>query len=184
MADSGTPNLCAGKGLKPSECQYGDQYALLAAHELIELHAQSGTCPRRSPASLPPVPIILPALHLMCAHVCALDDITHLLRAALILEEAIQHSGSYAQLKLLAMRVYTLLGVAQPALKHWDVCDVKQIQNDSLGYIASDSMALLGALPEAEAVYIRAKRFFANTNVEVRVPYLPVLNTTKQCELG
>lgn len=93
-------------------------------------------------------------------------DASYLHRSAVMLERAIAASKHNAQLRLLAVKVFVLLGAVEKAEEHWKACDVKQIQLDSIGYIMTDHIMYLGALPSTETLYSRTNNFFINTNRE------------------
>lgn len=93
-------------------------------------------------------------------------DASYLYRAALMLEKATSASKHNAQLRLLAVKIYILLGAAKEAWKHWEACDVKQIQLDSIGYIMADHLVYLGDWVNTETMFSHSAFFFKNTNLE------------------
>lgn len=86
----------------------------------------------------------LTAVHVLTAIYIDTGDLAALHRAAFVLDRAIASSVSNMQLRLLASRVFTLLGATQPAWAHWRKCDVKQIQLDSVAYLMADHCMYVG----------------------------------------
>lgn len=80
----------------------------------------------------------LTAAHVLTSVYLDSGDVSALYRAAVVLDTAIASSVSNMQLRLLATRVFTLLGATKPAWAHWEKCVIKQIQLDSVAYLMAD----------------------------------------------
>lgn len=63
--------------------------------------------------------------------------------------------------------MYSLLGAGDAAWKHWEACDIKQIQLDTIAYILTDHLALAGAPACQEQIYSQAQTFFKYANKEM-----------------
>ncbi|XP_013396790.1 N-alpha-acetyltransferase 25, NatB auxiliary subunit-like [Lingula anatina] len=84
------------------------------------------------------------------------------LREAIVqLEEALQKSPSSFQFKMALIKLYCLLGAFGPCPAVYDSMDIKHIQNDTLGYLVSNSVSKLGFLNSACAMYGSMLRFFS-----------------------
>eukprot|EP00041_Stephanoeca_diplocostata_P037827 m.1448084 g.1448084 ORF g.1448084 m.1448084 type:complete len:975 (+) comp25111_c0_seq5:142-3066(+) len=114
-------------------------------------------------------PYVLVAAHLLYDLYVESGDQTYVLRALAGLEAAMVESASNVQLRLLAIKLYFVLGAVAPAFTHWKVCDVKQVQLDSIGYTMMDCCAYLGAFErdKTEEFFAHAQHFFKSSNTEM-----------------
>lgn len=119
-----------------SEVLVSDAYALMAAHQLLELYH-------------------------------ATKERTHLFRAIIELTEAVSHSPSNAQLKLLLFRTHIIAGSLCVGLRYWSELDVKQISFDTIGHMASDHLLLLGYIDDAQLLAARSLKFFSDSVKEI-----------------
>ncbi|KAG8964769.1 hypothetical protein FRC03_001380 [Tulasnella sp. 419] len=63
------------------------------------------------------------------------QNFKHLLKALVILEYASSRSKQNYQFRVLAIRLYRLLGANGPALDHYRLLDIKQVQTDTLSHL-------------------------------------------------
>lgn len=126
-------------GLLATDFRPNDNYALMAAHLLLDAWKESG----------------------------ATADSALLAKCLLLLETALLESPANYHLKLLAMRVYTVAGYGRAALQRYETLDVKYIQLDSLGHLLCRPLISLG-LPSAASPLLSATlRFFTSHAREV-----------------
>ena len=113
----GTPWLSTAPGanLASSERQHGDDFLLLAAHELVDLYAHSGTATLR-PFALRG--ILLTVLCLCLWTLAGSGEIAYLLYSLALLEQGLKVSQYNFQMRLLAMRIYARLGRICYAARH------------------------------------------------------------------
>ena len=126
-------------GLLATDFRPNDNYALMAAHLLLDAWKESGA---EAGSAL-------------------------LAKCLLLLETALLESPANYHLKLLAMRVYTVAGHGRAALQRYETLDVKYIQLDSLGHLLCRPLIALG-LPSAASPLLSATlRFFTSHAREV-----------------
>lgn len=161
-----------GAELKSSELQPADPMAIVAAHTLYDHFQRTGSCPKFLQGwvtSLKQRVLSLTANFFV--GFVYIGDKVFLQRLVLILEAAVARSAANAQMRLLLVKVYLLLGVAHRAVVHWLHCDVKQVMYDSVGYILADSIVLLGAFDTAGQFYRSVLRYFTDGVTTVcRIP--------------
>ena len=128
-------------GLLATDFRPNDNYALMAAHLLLDAWLQEENGP---------------------------DLNSSLLAKCLsLLETALINSPANYHLKLLTMRVYTVAGHGQAALQRYETLDVKYIQLDSLGHLLCRPLISLGLPSCASSLLSSTLRFFTSHAREV-----------------
>ncbi|GLH12835.1 Phagocyte signaling-impaired protein [Gryllus bimaculatus] len=105
-------------------------------------------------------PYALLAAHVLVDSYLATGHSAPLVRAAQTLEMALERSPSNFHVKLLLLRVYSVLGAGAAADAVYEMLDVKHMQLDSLGYLHCAQLAALGQLRAAAALYEITLKFF------------------------
>lgn len=109
---------------------------------------------------------------MISAH-CLLDiytstkDARYVRRAIIVLERVLLNSCHNNQARLLLVKLYALLGAGECAWNHWQACDVKQVQLDTIGYIVTDHCALVCAPGYQEHICSQTNAFFKHANKEM-----------------
>eukprot|EP00049_Salpingoeca_infusionum_P000932 m.43754 g.43754 ORF g.43754 m.43754 type:complete len:901 (-) comp10793_c0_seq2:52-2754(-) len=129
-------SIPAGAELKPSELQYGDEYASIAASILYEKYADNG-------------------------------KVEYLREAIELLEAACVKSAFNPQLRIFLVKLHCLLGNISAAHTHWQSMEVKQIQDDSVGYVLSDHLFALGGFDLAVPLLARVCKFFQQGDSDI-----------------
>lgn len=148
LATTATPYIPAGiEGEKLSgtlehgERQHGDDLLLLSVHALLDLY-------------------------LLDAH--AVDARTRLLEALVLLEQGLRASPHNFSLKLLAIRVYCVLGASVPARLLLVGLDLKHIQLDTTTHLVLDDLVVTASIPEAIEFTNEVLRFHVDSRREAR----------------
>ncbi|TPX65727.1 hypothetical protein SpCBS45565_g04984 [Spizellomyces sp. 'palustris'] len=128
--------ISLGEQLDERELQPGDDYLLLAVHILVQLYSRDG------------------------------DRKNYLSEAVAVLEYGLQRSKFNFQIKLLLIRLYFELGVFQRMLDLAASLDVKQIQHDTLSFLFTDDLELLGCPELALRSFIKAMTIYASNERE------------------
>lgn len=105
-------DFVAGKDLEETERQYGDDYVIMAAHLLIDLHKETSKEPLENNIRI--LLLKCPCAHLIDSYVdlaTFLESYFPLLNATFMLEHALSASKHNYQMKLVLIRVYELLGM-------------------------------------------------------------------------
>ena len=96
--------------MEETERQYGDDYVIMAAHLLIDLHKETS---KKNGILI----IFKRVVHTLCSHInCQRHDLVTLesyfplLNATFMLEHALSASKHNYQMKLVLIRIYELLG--------------------------------------------------------------------------
>ncbi|KAG0255713.1 N-alpha-acetyltransferase 25, NatB auxiliary subunit [Actinomortierella ambigua] len=110
--------LPLGKDLEETERQYGDDYAIMASHILIDLHKET-------------------------------KSYTPLLNAAFILEHALKASKHNYQMKLLLIRIYSILGAFNCACNIYGTMSIRHVQHDTMSHYVMDRALNYGQVNEA-----------------------------------
>ncbi|KAL7519896.1 hypothetical protein ACHAWX_004650 [Stephanocyclus meneghinianus] len=92
----------------------------------------------------------------------------HLLAAAGLLEEAIEHSPYNPSLKIAAIGVYSRLKSAHRAFKHYEDMGVKYIQLDSCSYLILPLLVRGGLYNQAITISAAILRFHGSTSKDVK----------------
>ncbi|KND04408.1 uncharacterized protein SPPG_00138 [Spizellomyces punctatus DAOM BR117] len=128
--------ISLGEQFDERELQPGDDYLLLAVHILIQLYSRDR------------------------------DRKNYLAEAVAVLEYGLQRSKFNFQIKLLLIRLYFELGVFQRMLDLAASLDVKQIQHDTLSFLFTDDLELLGCPELALRSFIKAMTIYASNERE------------------
>ncbi|KAJ3298905.1 N-alpha-acetyltransferase 25, NatB auxiliary subunit [Borealophlyctis nickersoniae] len=126
-----------GAHLDERELQPGDDYLLLAAHELVDLFVSDRGTPQ------------------------------YLYEAIVILEYGLQRSKYNYQMKLLLIRLYFEAGVFKRPITLAASLDVKHVQNDTLSYLFTDDIELLGCFEPAIALFYKTLTIYQSNEREV-----------------
>ncbi|KAG0240907.1 N-alpha-acetyltransferase 25, NatB auxiliary subunit [Actinomortierella wolfii] len=110
--------LPLGKDLEETERQYGDDYAIMASHILIDLYKET-------------------------------KSYTPLLNAAFLLEHALKASKHNYQMKLLLIRIYSILGAFNCANAIYNTMSIRHVQHDTMSHYITDRALNYGLVNEA-----------------------------------
>ncbi|KAI9486220.1 MAG: N-acetyltransferase B complex non catalytic subunit-domain-containing protein [Benjaminiella poitrasii] len=127
--------LPLGEGLKKTEMQYGDEFAILASHLLLDLYHQQKEC-------------------------------SYLIQAISLLESALKKSIHNFQIKLILVRMYTMLGVYKRPFEIYRTMEIKQIQFDTMIHYFTDRFASLGCIDELEDILHESLLIYKSNEVE------------------
>ena len=121
-----------GKDLLATAFQYADEFVILAVHIRYDLFKRFN------------------------------DESNNLLQLIANLKQALIHSPSNYQLKLLLLNLYSHLGSYESIQKMYDSMDIKNIQNYSTANLLLVHNMRLGALGASIATYGRMNQFFTS----------------------
>jgi N-terminal acetyltransferase B complex non-catalytic subunit len=121
-----------GKDLLATAFQYADEFIILSSHIRYDLYKRFK------------------------------DDSNNLLLLIVNLKQALIHSPSNYQLKLLLLNLYSHLGSYESIQKMYDSMDIKNIQNYSTANLLLVHNLRLGALGASIATYDRMNQFFTS----------------------
>lgn len=121
-----------GKDLLATAFQYADEFVILAVHIRYDLFKRFN------------------------------DESNNLLQLIANLKQALIHSPSNYQLKLLLLNLYSHLGSYESIQKMYDSMDIKNIQNYSTANLLLVHNMRLGALGASIATYDRMNQFFTS----------------------
>jgi N-terminal acetyltransferase B complex non-catalytic subunit len=121
-----------GKDLLATAFQYADEFIVLSSHIRYDLYKRFK------------------------------DDSNNLLLLIVNLKQALVHSPSNYQLKLLLLNLYSHLGSYESIQKMYDSMDIKNIQNYSTANLLLVHNLRLGALGASIATYDRMNQFFTS----------------------
>ncbi|KAI7906285.1 N-acetyltransferase B complex non catalytic subunit-domain-containing protein [Cokeromyces recurvatus] len=127
--------LPLGEGLEKTEMQYGDEFAILASHLLVDLYHQY-------------------------------KESSYLIQAISLLELALTKSIYNFQIKLILVRMYTLLGVYQRPFEIYRTMEIKQIQFDTMIHYFTDRFACLGCFDQLEDMLHESLLIYKSNEVE------------------
>ncbi|CAM1320983.1 NAA25 (predicted), partial [Pycnogonum litorale] len=102
------------------------------------------------------------AAHVMVDLFVQCDDDRMLIEAIMFLEWGLRNSPHSYQMKLLLIKLYHRIGCVVPASTHYVTMDVKQIQQDTIGYIITRYLTSFCYYSVACTVYGNTLRFFTS----------------------
>jgi len=141
-------SIPSAKELVETEHQYGDDFALLAAHLYFDLYVRTH-CEKK------------------------------LVMALMILLTAWERSKFNYHIKVMAIRVYCLLGALQPAFELYQSFDCKHIQMDTFTHVLLDDVLTLDIPDCTERFLFPMQRFYSDSLCEV--PELMTHPYTRLC---
>lgn len=139
--------------LTETERQYGDDFIVLSSHFYIELYLRTSK--------------LLIWFFLFFFSYFVLDDHSHLVRALSICVWGLEKSKFNFHIKIIAIRLYCLLGALKPAFDLFQSLDIKHIQMDTFSHIIlHDALALY--IPDcSESISFAMERFYTSSLREV-----------------
>jgi N-terminal acetyltransferase B complex non-catalytic subunit len=115
--------------------------------------------------------VLLISQHLHLKASCESDttqSLGHLIAAAALLEEAIEHSPYNANLKIASIGVYSRLKAAYRAFEHYEEMGVKYIQLDSCSYLILPLLIRGGLYTQAIKLSSAVIKFHGSTSKDVK----------------
>jgi len=109
---------------------------------------------------------VLLAAHLLIYQYKLTGDRAYLLQAVALLQYGNKNSKYNFQMKLLAIRIYAILGVYNRLSEIYTSLDVKHIQQDTISFFLVDNTLNLGAFDKAIHSYAEVESFYESNRNE------------------
>lgn len=89
-----------------------------------------------------------------------IEDVSLLFNLLVILERALTKSPSNFFIKLCLLKLYNLIGASGVSFSFYESLDIKHLQQDSLGYLITESLETAGHFSTAFNVINNASKFY------------------------